>query len=72
MYIKNLGFNSHEIHLLFTETYTVLAAKHRVLKGKIYFRRDLESLVPAGFTEVLMKQGGTEERSCLSKGGGSQ
>lgn len=58
--------------LIFIETDTVPAGKCQVLKGKTFSKLGLEALVPAKFTEVLMKQGGTEECSCLSKGGGSQ
>lgn len=58
--------------LIFIETDTVPAGKCEVLKGKSFSKRALIALVPPGFTEVLMKQGGTEECSCLSKRGGSQ
>lgn len=57
---------------IFIETDTVPSGKCHILKGKTFPKRALEAFVLAGFTEVLMKQGGIEECSCLSKGGGSQ
>lgn len=56
---------------VFIKADRVPAGKCQVLKGKIFSKRALEAFVPAGFSEVLVKQPMTEECSCLSKGGAS-
>lgn len=60
---------SYTCFLNFMETDPVPAGKCQVLKGNIFFQKKwaLEALVPAEFSEMLMKQRGTEKYSCLSK-----
>lgn len=68
---KKLRFNSHELRLLF-EIHRIRSSSSWEMSGserQHFFQEKwaLEALVPAEFSEMLMKEGGTEKYSCLSE-----